>query len=114
MAVKKAKKPVKKELPVKAVEKPSQQTQQKTSGFAVASLVLGLIFFLPFTSILAIIFGIIALNDIKKKNLDGKGIAIAGIVLGAIFFVIKIFILLVVFFALLSLTAYTATPLTAY
>lgn len=52
---------------------------------AVASLVLGIagILFLPFLGqLLAIIFGLIGLSQIKKNNEKGSGLAIAGLVLG--------------------------------
>lgn len=62
-------------------------TQQPgTSGFAVTALVVGLgqICTWPITSILAIVFGNIALDRIAQSNgqLKGRGMAIAGIVLG--------------------------------
>jgi hypothetical protein len=57
-------------------------------GFAIASLVLGLLAFggIPFIgSLLAIIFGAIALKRIRRDpSLEGRGMAIAGIVLGII------------------------------
>lgn len=55
-----------------------------TSGFAIASLILGLLFFVPLGFLLAIIFGFIALSRIKDSNgaLKGKGLAITGLVLG--------------------------------
>ncbi|CAA6680002.1 MULTISPECIES: DUF4190 domain-containing protein [unclassified Lentimonas] len=58
--------------------------KQKTSGLAIASLVLGLCFFIPFGFLLAIIFGFVALSKVKDSNgeLKGKGLAISGIVLG--------------------------------
>lgn len=60
----------------------------RKSGFAIASLVLGLMFFIPllgaFVGILAIIFGVISLVKIKNEGLSGKGFAIAGIILGSI------------------------------
>jgi hypothetical protein len=66
---------------------------QRTSGLAVASLVLGIIGF----SILAIIFGGVAIGETgKDPNLSGRGMAIAGLVLGIIEFIIELFI--VVFF----------------
>lgn len=51
---------------------------------AIASLVFGLLFFIPFGFLLAIIFGFIALSKIKQSDgqLGGNGMAIAGIVLG--------------------------------
>lgn len=60
-----------------------------SNGFCVASLVLGIIglplcFGLP--SVLAVIFGIIGLNQVNKSSAQtgGKGMAIAGIVCGSI------------------------------
>ena len=53
---------------------------------ATTSLVLGLVAFIPLVGvllgILAIIFGIIALRQVKKEGLMGKGLSIAGIILG--------------------------------
>ncbi len=58
------------------------------SGFAIASLVLGILSFIPsfgvIFGIIAIIFGCISLSQIKRNNLSGKGLAIAGIILGII------------------------------
>ena len=59
--------------------------RQRTNGFAVASLVLGLTCFFGFvTGILAVIFGNVALGRIaRSEGLEkGRGMAIAGIVLG--------------------------------
>ena len=58
-------------------------------GLAIASLVLGIVglfFFGLILGPLAIVFGIISLNKVKKqpKVYAGKGMAIAGIVIGAI------------------------------
>jgi hypothetical protein len=49
-----------------------------TDGFAVASLVVGILS----GSLLAIIFGIVALGRIRRDGTGGRGLAIAGIVLG--------------------------------
>lgn len=56
----------------------------QTSGKAIASLILGIFFFLIPTAILAIIFGHLSLSDIKKSagRLQGRGMAITGLVLG--------------------------------
>jgi len=78
--------------------------EQKTSGFAITSLVLGIaslvlvgVFYIGVvTSILGIVFGILALRDIKMNNKKGKGMAIAGIILGIlsiIFFVVATVVL---------------------
>jgi hypothetical protein len=53
-----------------------------TNGFAVASLVLGILWIYWIGSILALIFGYVALSQIKERNQGGKGLAVAGIVLG--------------------------------
>lgn len=61
-----------------------QPAVSTTSGKAIASLVLGLFPILLIPSILAIVFGHIALSEIKKNGgrLQGRGIAIAGLILG--------------------------------
>ena len=66
------------------VAQPAPTGPPQTSGKAVASLVLGLLFFVPFAFIAAIVFGHIALSEIKKSagRLQGEGMAIAGLVLG--------------------------------
>lgn len=58
--------------------------QQRTNGFAVASLVLGILFCGLVTAILSVIFGNVALGQIERSNggQKGRGLAIAGIVLG--------------------------------
>jgi len=58
--------------------------QPQTSGMAIASLVLGLAWLYWIGSILAIVFGHLAKNEIKRNpvQLQGRGMAIAGIVLG--------------------------------
>jgi uncharacterized protein DUF4190 len=58
--------------------------QQKTNGFSIASLVLGIIWIYWIGSILALIFGYIAKSQIdgSQGTQGGRGMAIAGIVLG--------------------------------
>ena len=57
-----------------------------TSGFAIWSLVCGILgFCLPIpSSLLAIIFGIIGLNKTRDPRVGGKGMSIAGICLGGV------------------------------
>ncbi|WP_051399531.1 DUF4190 domain-containing protein [Haloechinothrix halophila] len=57
---------------------------QSTNGFAVASLVLGILFIGGLGSVLALVFGYIAKNQIDQSagSEGGRGMAIAGIVLG--------------------------------
>jgi len=56
----------------------------ETSPKAVISLICGLLFFIPLAFLAAIIFGHLALSEIKKSagRLKGEGMAIAGLVLG--------------------------------
>ncbi|MBW2981250.1 DUF4190 domain-containing protein [Candidatus Woesearchaeota archaeon] len=79
-------------------------------GLAIASLVCGLLFWFSIPgficSVLAIIFGVMQLNKIKKKpkEFGGKGMAIAGLVLGivGIIFWLLTLILSAVFFTRLA------------
>jgi type IV pilus assembly protein PilA len=63
---------------------PGSLAPQKTSGMAIASLIFGILFLFFPLSIPAVVFGHIALSQIKKSagRLGGRGIAIAGLVLG--------------------------------
>jgi hypothetical protein len=53
-----------------------------TNGMAIASMVLGILWLYWIGSILALIFGYVARNEIRKNGQGGDGMAIAGIVLG--------------------------------
>lgn len=57
-----------------------------TNGMAIASLILGLLWLWGLGAVLALIFGVIAKNQIDRSNgrEGGRGLAIAGIVLGSI------------------------------
>ncbi|MDT9688391.1 DUF4190 domain-containing protein [Streptomyces sp. P9(2023)] len=55
--------------------------QRTTNGMAIASLVSGIVCCLP---PLGLIFGLVALPQIRKRNQTGKGLAIAGIVLSSL------------------------------
>lgn len=62
---------------------PATNTTPGPSGLAIASLVLGIIWLFWLGSILAVIFGHIALSNIKKDpSISGRGMAIAGVCLG--------------------------------
>jgi hypothetical protein len=56
----------------------------RTNPFAVAALVCGVLWAGGLLSILAIIFGIVALVDLGRRDEQGRGLAIAGLVLGVI------------------------------
>jgi hypothetical protein len=71
----------------------------RTNGFAVASLVLGILGFFVITGILALIFGYVAREQIRERGESGDGMAIAGIVLGWVWLglvLLRIIILLAV------------------
>jgi Domain of unknown function (DUF4190) len=72
--------------------------QAKTNGFAIASLVLGILWLYWIGSILALVFGYIAKSQIEQSGgrETGAGMAIAGIVLGWIGVGILVLILLLV------------------
>ena len=56
------------------------EAPRKTSGFAIASLVFGIIGGI----FLSVIFGIVALRRIRTRHLKGRGLAIAGLVLSGL------------------------------
>jgi len=72
-------------------------TPAQTSGKAIASLVFGLLFFVPSAFVAAVIFGHLGLSEIKKSagRLKGEGLAIAGLVLGYMW-VVSIPIILII------------------
>lgn len=57
---------------------------QTTNGYAIASLVLGIVWIAGLSSILALVFGYMAKGQIDRSGgrEGGRGLAIAGIVLG--------------------------------
>jgi type IV pilus assembly protein PilA len=63
---------------------PAPVESAETSGKAIVSLICGLLFFIPFLFIAALVFGHLALSEIRKSagRLKGEAIAIAGLVLG--------------------------------
>jgi len=79
-------------------------TQRKSSGFAVASLVLGILclvfFWFPYLNLLlaglATTFGGIGLSAVKKGTGDSKGLAVAGLVMGIIGLVAAVAVLILV------------------
>jgi len=61
---------------------PGFAAPRSTNGMAIASLVLGILWLWWIGSVLALIFGYIAFNQIKLRNESGRGMAVAGVVLG--------------------------------
>lgn len=64
------------------VQHPLAMPKQGTNGLAIASMILGIVWVWGIGSILALIFGYVAMNQIKQRNQSGRGMAIAGTVLG--------------------------------
>jgi len=58
----------------------------RQSGMATAALVLGLCTFITFgaTGIPAVVLGILALSDIKRRGVPGEGAAITGLIFGGL------------------------------
>jgi hypothetical protein len=83
----------------------------KTNGMAIASMVLGIVWVWGITSILALIFGIIARRQIDESNglETGRGFAIAGIVLGIIGIVGAILWILLIVIGLLAASSISVT-----
>lgn len=77
----------------------SSSVPQKTNGIAIAALISSF-----FVSVLGIILGFVALNQIKKSGEQGRGLALAGIWIGfvAVGITVLIIILQVVALAALS------------
>ncbi|MHB1262434.1 MAG: DUF4190 domain-containing protein [Thermoplasmatota archaeon] len=77
---------------------------QKTSGKAIAALVLGIVSMcIPYvgivTGIIAIILGVLGMKEVDRnpQAVKGKGMAIAGVVLGAI--ALALYVIAIIFFA---------------
>ncbi len=91
---------------VSATAVPSSPPKE-SSGLAVAALVLGILgFFTGITSVLAIIFGAVAMSQTKKNlNLAGRGMAVAGFVMGIVVVAFGLlFLAFVVFVSLATVT----------
>ena len=70
--------------------------QARNNGLAIASLVLGICWVYWIGSVLAVVFGHVALSQINNSNgtQTGRGLAIAGLVLGWIGVAVLVVILL--------------------
>lgn len=64
-----------------------------TNGMAIASLVCSLLGWLcGLGAILGIVFGFIALNQIKERGQGGRGLALAGITIGIVAIVVAVIV----------------------
>lgn len=77
------------------------QQHRTTNGLAVAALVLGILWLAGLGALLALIFGLIALSQIRTQpeHYSGKGMAIAGVVLGAVGIVVPAILIALAAFA---------------
>jgi FtsH-binding integral membrane protein len=90
----------------------SKKIQPKMNGFAMASFLVGLLSLIEeylaminlslaaiiigaVFSAAGVVFGVMALQQIKKQRMDGKGLAIAGVVLGGLGVLILFFYIFV-------------------
>lgn len=84
------------------VKKTLPKHNNQTNVLAILSLIFGVLFFIPFAPILAIVFGFIALGQINRTREQGRGMAIIGIILGFVW--ILLLILLILLFLLIFST----------
>jgi len=70
---------------------------QTTNGMAIAAMVLGIVWIWWVGSVLALIFGCVALRQINERNQAGRGMAIAGVVLGCVGIAVGVVVLLAAF-----------------
>ena len=67
-----------------------------TNGLAIASLVVSLVPVCGVNAIVALVLGIIALNQLKSTHQDGRGLAIAGIVIASVQLVLGVAYLILI------------------
>lgn len=84
----------------------------ETNGMAIASLVLGILWLYWIGSILAVIFGHIALAQIARSQnrASGRGMALAGVILGYIGIAVLVILILVAAFLLPNLHGVHGLP----
>jgi hypothetical protein len=80
---------------------PTIQPQQSdhTNSWAIVGFIFAFLF-----PLLGLIFSIISLSEIKKKNEKGRGLAIAGIIVSIAFMIILVVVLLILLLAVASVT----------
>ena len=80
-----------------AVDRPTfVRSSPPTNGLAIASLVVGCLWIWWIGSLLAVVFGHVALNQIARRGQSGRGLAIAGLALGYIGLATMLFAMLAV------------------
>ena len=63
---------------------PGSTAQARSNGFAIAALILGIVWLCGFGSLMAVIFGHVSLTQIARSEgwEKGRGMALAGLILG--------------------------------
>jgi hypothetical protein len=84
-------------LPASGVPAPAQAPG--VNGFAIASLILAICGGIGISLILSIVFGIMALSQIKKRGQRGKGLAIAGLSVAGVWIVVYAIVAVLVVFS---------------
>jgi hypothetical protein len=75
---------------------PGYQQPRRTNGLAIASLVCGICGFLYLIpAILGIVFGAVAVRQIKRDGTEGRGMAIAGIAVGTAWLALVVLLIIV-------------------
>jgi hypothetical protein len=72
------------EFPGYAADPDGREYRPGSNGRAIAALCCGVLGFVPFASIAAIVLGIVALAQLRRVVQNGRGMAVAGIVLGSL------------------------------
>lgn len=70
---------------------PSPPPKPGTNGFAIAALIFGIVGGV----LLGVVFGFVALSQIKKSGQGGRGLALAGLILSGLWIVLIIIVLIV-------------------
>jgi hypothetical protein len=87
-------------LPASGVPAPAQAPG--VNGFAIASLILAICGCLGISLILSVVFGIMALSQIKKRGQRGKGLAIAGLSAAGVWIVVYAIVAVLLVFSATS------------
>lgn len=91
-----------------------QQPSRGTSGLAIASLVLGILWIGGLGALLAVIFGAIGLKQTRDGQVGGRGMAIAGLILGIIGIIGLVVMIAVVATAASNATSGICDPANGY
>ncbi len=91
---------------------PAGMRPQRTSGLAIAALILSIVWIGGLGSLLAVVLGIVALTQIAKArgSLGGKGVSIAAVVIGGLGIVVTALVAVFVVFVVKDLVQVQTAP----